>query len=269
MTKPYAEVIGDPIAHSKSPLIHGFWLEKLGIDADYRLAHVKAEDLRVYFADRRRDKDWCGCNVTIPHKQAVLAIADRCEGVAQKAGAANCIVPRKGEFVAMNTDIYGFLEPFADIDLDSSEITVIGAGGAGRAVLIALALHGYARIHLHNRDVEKAAALIETLGIRGDARPLDAPWAAADLVVNATALGMEGYPPLPMDVAALPESATVCDVVYAPLETELLAAARVRGLKTIDGLHMLIGQAAIAFELFFGEPAPRIYDDELRELLTR
>jgi shikimate dehydrogenase len=269
MTKAYAEVIGDPIAHSKSPLIHGFWLEKLGIDADYRLAPVKAEDLRVYFAERRADPLWRGCNVTIPHKSAVFEIADRCEGAAQKAGAANCVTPDHGELVATNTDVFGFLEPFADVDFDNSDVIVIGAGGASRAVLIALALHGYGAVHLHNRDVEKAAALLEALGIRGEALPLDAPWASADLLVNASALGMEGYPPLPMDIEALPAGATVCDVVYTPLETPLLAAARAANLRAVDGLHMLIGQAGIAFEAFFGEAAPRQHDAELRELLTQ
>jgi shikimate dehydrogenase len=145
---------------------------------------------------------------------------------------------------------------------------VVGAGGAARAILFALARVGIGRVTILNRNVLKAAALLSSFGIKGDALPLGSPLPPVDLLVNASALGMAGQPSLDLDLAPLPEDAVVYDVVYAPLVTPLLAQARARELDVVDGLDMLIGQAALAFELFFGAEPPRERDDELRDLLT-
>ncbi|MCX8474399.1 MAG: shikimate dehydrogenase [Sphingomonas sp.] len=265
----YAEVIGDPIAHSKSPLIHGFWLKALGIDADYRATHVTPDGLDAYFAARRGDPAWRGCNVTIPHKQAVLDHVEDRGDVRGTIGAMNTVVRAEdGALVGTNTDAGGFYAPIAGLDLEGRHAAVIGAGGAARAILFALARVGIGRVTILNRNVLKAAALLSSFGIKGDALPLGSPLPPVDLLVNASALGMTGQPPLDLDLAPLPEDAVVYDVVYAPLETALLAQAQARELDTVDGLDMLIGQAALAFELFFGAEPPRERDDELRDLLT-
>jgi shikimate dehydrogenase len=264
----YAEVIGDPIAHSKSPLIHGFWLEKLGIEADYRATHVRPEELAAYIASRRDDPHWRGCNVTVPHKVAVLDHVPDPGGVRDTIGASNTIVRGPdGALIATNTDAAGFLAPLAELDLTDQPVAVVGAGGAARAVLFALEKAGVGRVTLMNRTPLKAAGLLATFGLKGDAVPLDAPLPPVALVVNTSSLGMSGQPPLNLDLSALPEDAIVYDIVYAPLETPLLAAARARELETVDGLEMLIGQAALAFELFFGATPPRDADDELRARL--
>jgi len=265
----YAEVIGDPIAQSKSPLIHGFWLKQLGIEAEYRRAHVKPEELAGYFESRRSDPDWRGCNITLPHKQAALAFVEDRGGIRESIGAINTVVRAEdGALVGTNTDAGGFYAPIAGLDLDGKHAVVIGAGGAARAILFALSKVGIGRVTLLNRNVLKGAALLSGFGIKGEALPLNARLPAAQLLVNASALGMVGQPPLEVDLSPLPEDAVVYDAVYAPLETDLLAQARDRELDTVDGLEMLVGQAALAFELFFGAEPPRDRDDELRALLT-
>lgn len=264
----YAEVIGDPISHSKSPAIHGFWLKALGIEAEYRAARVKPEELSAYFESRKADPDWRGCNITIPHKQAALDLVEDRGGVRESIGAINTVVRDGDALIGTNTDAGGFYAPIAGLDLGGAHAVVIGAGGAARAILFALSKLGVARVTVMNRNVLKAAALLSRFGLKGDAVPLGSPLPAAGLVVNASALGMQGQPPLDIDLSPLPEDAVVYDIVYAPLETELLAQARARELDTVDGLDMLIGQAALAFELFFGAEPPRDRDDELRAWLT-
>jgi shikimate dehydrogenase len=170
--------------------------------------------------------------------------------------------------VGTNTDAAGFYAPISGLDLTGQPIVVIGAGGAARAILFALSRVGVGRVTLLNRNPLKGAALLASFGLKGDALKLDAPLPPAALLVNATSLGMAGQPPLDLDLAPLPDDAVVYDVVYAPLETGLLKAARARDLDTVDGLDMLIGQAALAFELLFGAEPPRDRDDELRALLT-
>lgn len=264
----YAEVIGDPIAHSKSPMIHVFWLKTLGIDAEYRAAHVMTEELGDYFAERRADPDWLGCNITIPHKLAALDFVEDRGDVRSSIGAINTVFRDSGALVGTNTDAAGFYAPISGMDLAGQRVVVVGAGGAARAILFALARIGVGRVTLLNRNPLKGAALLASFGLKGDALKLDAPVPPAALLVNATLLGMAGQPPLELDLTPLPDDAVVYDVVYAPLETGLLRAARARDLDTVDGLEMLIGQAALAFELFFGSPPPRERDDELRALLT-
>lgn len=268
MTRRYAEVIGDPIAHSKSPIIHGFWLASLGIEADYRAFHVTASALPGYFADRMADPDWCGCNITIPHKITALDHVADPGGVRASIGAINLVTrDEHGAFFGTNTDAGGFYAPISGMDLTNAPVVVIGAGGAARAILFALSRLGVGRVTVLNRNVLKAAALLASFGLKGDALPLGAPLPPAALLVNASALGMKGQPPLAIDLGPLPDDAVVYDIVYAPLETPLLAAARARDLDIVDGLDMLIGQAALAFEILFGVAPPRDRDDELRALL--
>ena len=267
--KPYAEVIGDPISHSKSPLLHGFWLKALGIDAEYRATHVPPKDLGAFFEERRSDFAWRGCNITLPHKEAALDHVADPGGVRASIGAINTALPRDGTIIGTNTDAGGFFAPLADMELEGAHVALVGAGGAARAILFALARVGVDRVTLLNRNVLKAGALLGRFGLKGDAVPLDTPLPPVDLLVNSSPLGMTGQPALDLDLAPLPEHAVVYDIVYAPLETALLAQARARNLETVDGLEMLIGQAALAFTLFFDAEPPRERDAELRALLTR
>jgi len=265
----YAEVIGDPIAHSKSPLIHGFWLDALGVEGDYRRAHVKPEDLESFIAERKADPDWRGCNVTIPHKLAVMDLVDDPGDIRGTIGAMNTIVRQKdGSLIGTNTDAAGFYAPLAELYLEGAHVALVGAGGAARAVLFALARAGVGRVTILNRSPLKAMGLLATFGLKGDVVALDATLPAVSLLVNSSSLGMTGQPPLDLDLSPLPDDAIVYDLVYAPLQTGLLKAAEARGLDTVDGLDMLIGQAALAFELFFGQSPPEGLDDELRALLT-
>ena len=269
MSRPFAEVIGDPIAQSKSPLIHGFWLDALGIDAEYRRTLVTAAELAGHVDKRRADPAWRGCNVTMPHKLAALDLVEDRGGVRETIGAINTVLRADdGPLVGTNTDVGGFYTPIAGLDLAGAPVVVIGAGGAARAVLFALAKLGAGPVALLNRTPLKAAGLLARFGLKGQALPLDAKLPPAKLLVNASSLGMTGQPPLVLDLSPLPDGALVYDLVYAPLATDLLLQADTRGLDTVDGLDMLIGQAALAFEIFFGAAPPRDRDEELRELLV-
>lgn len=270
MTIPYAEVIGDPIAQSKSPLLHNFWLTKLGIAADYRARHVAADALGDYFAQHARDPDWRGCNITLPHKRAALDFVEDRGGLRDSIGAINCVLRAEdGALIGTNSDAGGFYAPIADVDLVGAEVVLIGAGGAARAILFALARCDVGHVTILNRDRAKAAELLPQFGLKGRAAGLDQPLPPAALLVNASPLGMTGAPPLVLDLSPLPDDSIVYEIVYSPLKTPLLDEAERRGLRTIDGLEMLIGQAAIAFELFFDAEPPREHDAELRALLTR
>lgn len=275
MTKPdappYADVIGDPIAQSKSPLIHRYWIEKLGIAADYRRTHVTAEGLSDYIASRRDDADWRGCNVTMPHKLAVMDLVDDPGDVRGSIGAMNTVLrQRDGSLIGTNTDAAGFYAPLADFDLEGAPVALYGTGGAARAVLFALKQMRVGPVTMFARNPLKAAGLLATFGLKGDVVSIDSPLPPVALLVNASALGMTGQPALSPDLSVLPDDAVIYDIVYSPLETPLLAAARARDLATIDGLEMLIGQAAAAFELFFGKAPPRddTSESELRRRLT-
>ncbi|MBK6412383.1 shikimate dehydrogenase [Sphingopyxis sp.] len=266
---PYAEVIGDPIAQSKSPLIHKFWLDALGMAGDYRRAQIKPEDLAAHLTERRTDPDWRGCNVTIPHKVAVMDLVDDPGNVRGTIGAMNTIVRQPdGSVIGTNTDAAGFYAPLAETDLTGAPVVVIGAGGAARAVLFALARAGVGHVTILNRSPLKAMGLLATFGLKGEVLGLDAQLPPAALLVNSSSLGMTGQPPLDLDLSPLPGDAIVYDLVYAPLQTGLLKAAEARGLGSVDGLDMLIGQAALAFELFFGAAPPEGRDEELRARLV-
>jgi len=279
---PYAEVIGDPIAQSKSPLIHKFWLERLGIPGDYAKRLVAPADLAGYFAEHRTDPAWRGCNVTIPHKQAVLPLIDRLDPLAEKIGAVNIVLREGDALIGHNSDAPGFLEPLRPWLAGRHLLRtarIIGTGRAARAIAHALWGEGFTLIFLA-RDPAKAEALADEFDrnhafvgpLAALAEPLAFDWGAADqrldLLVNATSLGMTGQPPLPIDFSNVPPGALIYDAVYAPLETPLLAEARRRGHPAIDGLSMLIGQARIAFAHFFGAVPPADADAALRALLT-
>jgi shikimate dehydrogenase len=265
----YAEVIGDPIAHSKSPLIHKFWLERLGMPGDYRATQVAVDDIAAYVADRRDDPDWRGCNITIPHKMAIMEHVADPGGVRASIGAMNTVLrDPAGVLTGTNTDAGGFFTPIAGLPLSDKPVAVIGTGGAAHAVLFALSRVGVGPVTLLARNPLKGAALLARFGLRGKVQSLDVALPPVALLVQTTQLGMTGQPALDLDLAPLPDDAVVYDIVYAPLVTSLLAAASARGLETVDGLEMLIGQAALAFELFFGAEPPREADDDLRALLT-
>jgi shikimate dehydrogenase len=281
---PYAEVIGDPIGQSKSPTIHNFWLQRLGIDAEYRATRVSPDELPAYLADRRADRAWRGCNVTMPLKQAVIPHLGGLDRVAGAVGAVNTIRGEStGSLSGYNTDVAGFLEPLRPL-LKPRHLfrmaRVLGTGGAARAIVHALASY-HVTIVLAGRDPAKARAILDELGCGDEHHAVDLAHFAdptdfafddrqgcLDLVVNASPLGMRGQPLLLFDWSHAPPGSIAYDIVTDPVETEFLRGARDAGFDTIDGLAMLIGQAAVAFEGFFGTPAPREHDAELRALLT-
>lgn len=262
----YVEVIGDPIAHSKSPLIHGFWLKKLGIKAQYRAHHVTPDSLADYMESRRNDANWLGCNVTLPHKLAVMDYVGDPGNIKSTIGAMNTIFRQDGELIGTNSDAGGFYAPIAG-DWSGKHAIIIGAGGATRAILFALAKSDIGQITILARNSLKAMGLLAQFGLKGDILPMDSALPSADLLVNSSPLGMVGKDALEIDLSPLPDHAIVYDIVYTPLKTELLKQAKQRNLAAIDGLDMFIGQAAIAFELFFETPPPADCEDELRNML--
>lgn len=276
MSKPYAEVIGDPVAHSKSPVIHRFWLEKLGIEGDYDATRVAAEDLPAFLESRRSSPNWRGCNVTLPHKKAVIPLIDRLTPLATATGAVNLIYGADDDLVGGNSDVEGIRNALPHLGPGMLErACLIGSGGAALAALAAFQLIGVQRLFLNVRNPAKGEELLALSGMRGRVGPVDdsANLTEAQLIVNASTLGMVGQTAMPEGVLsavrmAADDETIVFDMVYAPLETALLAAARGRGLRAVDGLAMLVGQAAAAFNIFFDLPAPRIHDAELRARLT-
>ncbi|HYD13450.1 MAG TPA: shikimate dehydrogenase [Allosphingosinicella sp.] len=263
---PYAEVIGDPVAHSKSPAIHRYWLDQLGIEGDYRTTRVTADELPDYLAARRDDPDWRGCNVTMPLKEDILSLLDT-NALTRRIGAVNTVVRYDGMLTGTNTDWQGINLALDTARIDPERVAVIGAGGAARAALAEVRMQKVLHVILINRSPEKAAALLELFGLHGKVLPLGtAP--DVDLLINASPLGMAGYPALDVDLSRLKADATVFDMVYHPLETPLLRDARGRGLKTVDGLSMLIHQASIAFTHFFKVSPEPADSAELRERLT-
>jgi shikimate dehydrogenase len=264
-----AGVIGWPIRQSKSPLIHRFWLGKLGLDGDYGRFPVLPQDIGT-FVQALPAMGVRGVNVTAPHKLAVLPFLDALAPGAAAVGAVNTIVVGEdGRLVGHNTDVAGIMGPAA-LALRGRPMLLIGSGGAARAAAVAARLGGASSLWIMARDAAAAASLQAGAGLPGGVLTMHDPVPAdTGLVFNATNLGMAGQPPLIIDLARLSDKAVVFDAVYAPLDTAFLEAARARGLATIDGLAMLIGQAAEAFQRFFGADAPRQHDDELRDLLTR
>jgi shikimate dehydrogenase len=263
---PYAEVIGDPVDHSKSPLIHEFWLRRLRIEGEYKTVRVTADELPAYFESRRTDHDWRGCNVTMPLKEAALALLDA-NRATRRIGAVNTVVRYEDRLTGLNTDWQALNLAIDTHRLQPRQAAIIGTGGAARAALEELRGNQVPHVVLVSRNENKAAALLAHFGLRGEVLPPGAR-PAADLLINASPLGMRGFPPLDIDLSGLWPGAMVVEMVYQPLETALLSDARRRGFRVIDGLTMLIEQASMAFIHFFKVAEPRAGRAELRELLT-
>ncbi len=254
----FAEIIGDPVEQSRSPLIHGFWLTRLGIAAGYRRTPVRREELAGFLAARRADPLWRGCNVTMPLKLDALMLADEVSDGAAQAGACNTLVPRNGRIVAANTDIDAVAIVVSRLarDRPTRAVTLLGTGGAARAVLVALTRMGMRRIAIHARNAAESRSLAVQFGLDLQPAALDAP-VRTDGLINATPLGMSGSPPLELDLSGMPEGGWVFDLVTSPNPTPLVVQAERRGLAASGGLPMLVEQAALAFPLFFGPRPPR------------
>ena len=254
-----AGIIGWPVDHSLSPQLHGFWLERYKIDGAYVALPVRPEDLGEVLRLLPRI-GFRGVNVTVPHKEKAAEAMDELEPLARTIGAVNTVVVQgDGTLLGRNTDAYGFIENLRqgapDWHAPHKPALVLGAGGAARAVCVALLDAGVPEIYLVNRTADRARRLASALGEQVIAVKWEAHAAAmaeAALVVNTTSLGMKGQPETELDLSKLPRSAVVTDIVYAPLETPLLAAARKRGNPVVDGLGMLIHQARPGFEAWFG-----------------
>lgn len=273
-----AFVVGWPISHSRSPLIHGHWIDRYSIDARYEVAAVPPEDIDGFFASVRAG-EWCGGNVTIPHKLASLANADTHDDAALAIGAANTIVANGNRLHASNTDAAGFianLDAAAPAWRKTADLAVVlGAGGAACAIVWALLRQGVDRVRLANRTKARADELAARFGPRIEVIGWDQRHAAltgAGLLVNTTSSGMAGMAALDIDLTRLPENATVSDIVYTPLLTPLLAAASARGNTTVDGLGMLLHQAVPGFKAWFGvtpEVTPELRDLVIADIETR
>jgi shikimate dehydrogenase len=256
---PRAGVAGWPIEHSRSPMIHRYWLKELGISGSYEKFAVRPGEF-LQFAARIGENGLVGANVTVPHKEAAFSACDERTQVAEALGAVNTLWRQDGRLMGDNTDVAGFL---ANMDESASGwaqqrslAVVIGAGGVARAIVYALISRGFERIAIVNRTQERAEALAAHFGGPTRAAPwadLSAKLAEADMLVNASSLGMVGQPPLAVDVDFLPQRAVVADAVYVPLRTPLIETARARGLRTVEGLGMLLHQAAPAFARWFGK----------------
>ena len=253
-----AFVIGHPINHSRSPLIHGTWLAEHGIDGSYAAIDVAPAALPAFF-ERLRSGEFAGGNVTIPHKEAVFALCDEVDPLVRTIGAVNTLVVRAGKVLGSNTDYLGFLgnldaaaPGWAD---GAGDAIVIGAGGAARAVLVALQRRYGGKVHVLNRTLANAQALVDEIEGSFEAHGFEAFAALAPragLVINTTSIGMHGTRFDWLDFALLPKSALVTDIVYVPLMTPLLVEAQAHGLRTVDGLGMLLHQAVPGFEAWFG-----------------
>jgi shikimate dehydrogenase len=253
-----AVVIGYPILHSKSPTIHNYWIGMHQIDACYGVAEIQPENFTDDVRGLLDDENIGGFNVTAPYKQDIMAFCDEIDGSAQQIKAVNTVIKAdSGKIIGVNTDAYGFWQNIMvshpDFSVSGDTVCVLGAGGAARAAVYALREQGAGKIIIFNRTFETAQKLAEEFGAEA------AQWddrakgiANCKLLVNTTSLGMKGKPALDMDLSALPQDAVVNDIVYAPLQTELLQNAANRGNKTVQGIGMLLYQAQRAFAYWYG-----------------
>jgi shikimate dehydrogenase len=286
-----AGVMGWPVDHSLSPRLHGYWLKEYKIDGSYAALPVKPEDLRQELKSLHQ-KNFRGANLTVPHKEAALKIVDYLDPIAKRIGAVNAVITRSdGALEGRNTDAYGFTQNLlsAGVDIKNKPVTILGAGGASRAVIVALQDMGASEIRIVNRTLERAESLAQefstvhpplaglnpqgfdafgwSIGEANRGGVFAFTWSAMNkalqntaLLVNTTSLGMAGQPELDIDLSGLPHGAAVTDIVYAPLQTDLLLQAKDRGHKTVDGLGMLLHQARPAFRAFFAVD-PEVTDD--------
>lgn len=267
-----AAVIGHPIGHSKSPLIHNYWINAYKLEGTYEAIDIACENLESG-VQKLVDEGYAGFNVTVPHKETILELCDQVDNNARAIGAVNTVVIEDGKLRGKNTDGYGFVHNIWDTDPDfefeEKTAVVLGSGGAARAITSALIGEGVRHVLLLNRTRERAEKIKEELGFLSDIIETH-DWdnrhdilERADILVNTTSLGMTGQPPLDISLDALPQTALVNDIVYAPLKTELLRAAGEKGHKTVTGIGMLLHQARPAFREWFGI-LPDV-TDELRE----
>jgi shikimate dehydrogenase len=255
MTLRRACVMGHPVAHSRSPMIHGYWLKTLGIPGAYELKDLAPEQFPDFVTHLEKN-GFVGGNVTVPHKEAAFRLVDQRDEAAEAIGAVNTLWLEDGKLRGGNSDTHGFIANLDDRapgwNVPGCRALVLGAGGAGRSAVYALKQRG-AEVHVVNRTVSRAQDLAARFGVKAHGFD-DVPRLLrdTDVLVNCTSLGLAGKPPLEIDLAPLKRSAVVYDVVYVPLETGLLAAARKRGHRTVDGLGMLLQQAGFGFRKWFG-----------------
>ena len=266
-----AFVVGWPIDHSRSPIIHRYWLEKYCISGSYEPVSVRSTEI-CDFIRTMEAKEYIGGNVTIPHKETILSCLDEIDDVAKTIGAVNTVWIENGRIFGTNTDAYGFLrnldEKAPHWGRSTKWATVLGAGGAARAIVYGLLDRGFENVGIVNRTVSRAKALSREFGPRVSAYPwsrIPEVLKETELLVNATSLGMVGRPPLDIDLEPLSRSAVVSDIVYVPILTNFLQAALSRGNVAVDGLGMLLHQAVPGFRKWFGI-TPTV-TDELRALV--
>lgn len=266
-------VIGWPIAHSRSPLIHGYWLERYGIDGRYTKVPVRPEQLADFLA-RLAEHGLAGCNVTVPHKEAALAAAEVKEASALAVGAANTLWLADGKLHADNTDTYGYMSYLTarapEWLAGARPVSILGAGGAARAIVYGFLEHGVSEVRVFNRSRDRAEALARHFGPRVavyDWKERSVKSRDSAVLVNTTTLGMKGEGSLGIDFSGFQKGCVVSDIVYVPLETELITQAKRAGLETVDGLGMLLHQAVPGFETWFGV-RPEV-TDELYQLVVR
>jgi shikimate dehydrogenase len=264
-------VIGSPVSHSLSPRLHQYWLNQYGIEGRYEAQEVAAHELGD-FTGQLRQGGYAGCNVTLPHKEAIMAYLDQIDDTASAIGAVNTVtVTRENKLLGTNTDAYGFIENLrsqASIAIKNKAV-ILGAGGAARAVVQALITEGYRQIVISNRTRTSAETLNTHFGgqlIVYDWQDRNDALHGADLLVNATSLGLAGGASLDLGLASLPKTAVVSDIVYRPLETPLLLAARAHGNPVVEGLGMLLHQAVPAFAAWFGR-RPEVTPELTRHML--
>jgi shikimate dehydrogenase len=266
MTKRRACVMGHPVAHSRSPMLHGYWLRTLGIDGAYEFADTAPEKFEDFFRNLKRN-GYVGGNITKPHKEAAFRLVDRREPAADKIGAVNTVWYEGDTLVGGNTDWLGIVLSLDTIhpgwDNSPGKVVVLGAGGSARASVYGFLERGFS-VAITNRTISRAQQLAAAFGPRASAHEYDALptlLADADVLINNTSLGMTGNPPHFVDVRMLKPSAIVYDVVYVPLETELLKAAKAAGHRVVDGLSMLLYQAVPGFTHWFGT-APKVMPEQ-------
>ncbi|MDB2682753.1 shikimate dehydrogenase [Alphaproteobacteria bacterium] len=265
-------VIGHPISHSKSPLIHNHWIKKYGLSGEYLPIDIPCDDLKSRIEDLKNES-YAGFNVTIPHKESIHELCDEIDETAAKIGAVNTVIIKDGKLLGRNTDAFGFIENIKqsapNFSLKDKTAFVLGAGGAAKAVIYGLQQQGIKKIFICNRTRAKAENLLqhftnlEVIDWCSNSDDYKASLSESNLLINTTALGMNGQPELPIDLKSLNKDALVSDIVYAPLITPLLESAQARGNKIITGIGMLLHQARPAFEAWYGV-MPEV-DEELQQ----
>ncbi|WP_137130625.1 shikimate dehydrogenase [Rhizobium sp. FY34] len=268
-----AFVVGTPIRHSRSPLIHGHWLRQFGIAGDYRAIEIPPDEFESFIRLLKTEQTYRGGNVTIPHKERAYQLADQPDTLAQELGAANTLWLEDGALKATNTDGYGFTANLDERATGWDQVgsaVVLGAGGASRAIIQAVRNRGIGEIHVVNRTLSRAQELADRFGERVHAHAMDALpelMQGAGLFINTTSLGMDGEGSITLDFSLLAPGAVVTDIVYVPLETPILTQAKAQGMRTVDGLGMLLHQAVPGFEKWFGQ-RPQV-DEALRAMIIK